>query len=198
MNAPDFERIEALYQKNKEKFNAFYRLLLEYNARYNLTAITQEKDVLYKHFYDSLAGEAHICNGASVVEVGSGAGFPSMPLKIARDDLSFALVESTGKKCGYLETVVDKLDLSCVKVVNERAEVLGKDKNYREKFDVATARAVARLNILAEYCLPFVKVGGLFIAYKGDSPDEIEEAKKAFEILGGELEKVEKYELPNG
>ena len=196
MDLKEYEKL--LYGQLNVKFENFKNLLLEYNNKFNLTAITDEKDIYIKHFLDCIAGNMFFKHGASVVEIGSGGGFPSVPLKLLRDDLSFTLIESTGKKCGYLETVVDKLDLSCVKVVNERAEVLGKDKNYREKFDVATARAVARLNILAEYCLPFVKVGGLFIAYKGDSPDEIEEAKKAFEILGGEIEKVEKYELTNG
>lgn len=189
---------KLLHGELNERFESFKNLLIEYNNKFNLTAITDEKDIYIKHFLDCVAGDMFFDKGVSVIEIGSGGGFPSIPLKLLRDDLKFTLVESTGKKCGYLETVVDKLNLSCVKVVNERAEVLGKDKNYREKFDVATARAVARLNILAEYCLPFVKVGGVFIAYKGDSPDEIEEAKKAFSVLGGEIEKIERYELTNG
>ncbi len=180
------------------KFLNFKNLLLEYNNKFNLTAITDEKDIYIKHFLDCIAGDMFFEKGANVVEIGSGGGFPSVPLKIIRDDLSFTLVESTGKKCGYLKEVVDKLNLNCVQVVNDRAEVLAKDKKYREKFDVAEARAVARLNTLAEYCLPFVKVGGRFIAYKGDCEEEIEEASKAIDILGGEIEKIEKYELPNG
>ncbi len=196
MDLSGYEKL--LYGDLSGRFENFKNLLLEYNNKFNLTAITDEKDIYIKHFLDCIAGNMFFRQGESVVEIGSGGGFPSVPLKLLRDDLSFTLIESTGKKCGYLETVVDKLSLSCVKVVNGRAEVLGKDKNFREKFDVATARAVARLNILAEYCLPFVKVGGLFIAYKGDNPDEIDEAQKAFAILGGELEKVERYELTNG
>ena len=196
MNAPDFERVEALYQKNKEKFNAFYRLLIEYNARYNLTAITQEKDVLYKHFYDSLAGEAYICENASVVEVGSGAGFPSIPLKIARDDLSFALVESTGKKCDFLNVCIRELGLKNTQVINSRAEDLGKTPAFREQFDVCCARAVAALPTLVEYCLPFVKVGGSFLAYKGEAEEELKNAKRAIALLGGGEAEHARFELP--
>lgn len=189
---------EILNGEKKERFEAFKNLLLLYNNKFNLTAITDEKDIYIKHFLDCVAGDMFFGESVSVSEIGSGGGFPSVPLKLIRDDLSFTLVESTGKKCEYLKAVVDKLKLDCVQVVNARAEELAKDKKYREKFDVCTARAVARLNTLAEYCLPFVKVGGRFIAYKGNCQEELEEAKKAFEILGGETEHIEKYELPNG
>ena len=196
MNLQRYE--EILQGEKKERFEAFKNLLLDYNNKFNLTAITDEKDIYIKHFLDCVSGDMFFEECVSVVEIGSGGGFPSIPLKLIRDDLQFTLVESTGKKCEYLKAVVDKLNLSCVQVVNARAEELGKDKKYREKFDVCTARAVARLNTLAEYCLPFVKVGGRFIAYKGNCVEELEEAKKAIEILGGEIETTEKYELPNG
>ena len=182
----------------KDKFGLFKNLLLEYNNKFNLTAITDENGIYIKHFTDSLAGESFFPRGAYVVEIGSGGGFPSVPLKIVRGDLKMVLVESTGKKCQYLKEVVDKLALNCVKVENLRAEEAARMTCYREKFDVAEARAVARLNTLAEYCMPFVKVGGRFIAYKGAAGEEIEEAKRAIAVLGGELEKVENYELPNG
>jgi len=185
MNKPDFARIEGLYNAHKEQFDAFLGLLREYNARYNLTAITQEKDVLYKHFYDSLAGEAYISENAEVVEVGSGAGFPSLPLKIAREDLRFALVESTGKKCDFLNVCVRELGLKNVSVFHSRAEDLGKNPAFREHFDVCCARAVASLPTLVEYCLPFVKVGGSFLAYKGEAEEEIKAGKRACETLGG-------------
>lgn len=195
----DLQRYEEILQGGlKERFEAFKNILLFYNNKFNLTAITDEKDIYMKHFLDCVSGDMFFDENVSVVEIGSGGGFPSVPLKLLRDDLKFTLVESTGKKCEYLKAVVDKLNLSCVQVVNARAEELGRDKKYREKFDVCTARAVARLNTLAEYCLPFVKLGGRFIAYKGNCAEEIEEAKKALDILGGELERVEKYELPNG
>lgn len=195
----DLQRYEKILNgEMKERFDAFKNLLLFYNNKFNLTAITDEKEIYIKHFLDCVAGDMFFGENVSVVEIGSGGGFPSVPLKLIRGDLKFTLVESTGKKCEYLKAVVDNLKLDCVQVVNARAEEIGKDKKYREKFDVCTARAVARLNTLAEYCLPFVKLGGRFIAYKGNCSEEIEEAKKAIDILGGEIEHVEKYELPNG
>lgn len=186
------------YEEFSEKFELFKKILENYNKKYNLTAICDEKEVYIKHFFDSVKPQKYFPDGAKVVEIGSGGGFPSVPLKIIRDDLSFTLIESTGKKCEYLKTVVDKLGLKGVQVLNIRAEDGGKDHNLRESFDVATARAVARLNTLCEYCLPYVKVGGIFIAYKGDSDEEIIESRNAVKILGGEIEKVEKYDLPEG
>ena len=181
--------------KNK-CFNNFRELLVERNKVCNLTAISDEKGILYKHFLDSVAGESFFPLGAEVVEIGSGGGFPSIPLKLLREDLKFTLIESTGKKCAFLNEVVDNLSLNCVKVLNIRAEEGAHDKNLREKFDVACARAVAQLNTLCEYCLPYVKVGGLFIAYKGECSEELKAAERAVKLLGGEIEKVINYELP--
>lgn len=192
------EYIERTEGGLREKFDLFCDFLLDYNQKVNLTAIKERNQVFEKHFIDSLAGESLFFKGARVIEIGSGGGFPSLPLKIARDDLSFVLVESTGKKCVYLRECVDKLALNGVEIVNARAEELGKNSLYREKYDIATARAVAALNILCEYCLPFVRIGGRFIAYKGNCEEEIDGAMKAVKILGGEIEKVEKYELPSG
>lgn len=187
-----------LQGEKREKFECFQALLIEYNRKYNLTAITAPKDIFYKHFLDSVAGESFFPENANVAEVGSGAGFPSVPLKILRDDLSFTLIESTGKKCDFLQVVIDKLQLSDVRVLNLRAEDAARDGTLRERFDVCTARAVARLNTLAEYCMPFVKKGGVFIAYKGSDEEEIEEAKRALITLGGEGAKKFVYELPEG
>lgn len=195
----DIERLaEIIKNKCSDKFGQFENLLLEYNKKCNLTSITEKEEVFIKHFLDSVCGESLFPENSNVVEIGSGGGFPSIPLKIIRDDLSFTLIESTGKKCTFLNEVVEKLDLNCVQVLNIRAEDGARDKNLREKFDVACARAVARLNVLCEYCLPFVKVGGAFIAYKGDAAEEIEEAVRAIEILGGKLDKVISFELPDG
>ena len=195
----EFEKYTQLLQGEfKEKFDAFRALLLEYNARYNLTTILDEKDMFYKHFLDSVVGENLFPKNGKVIEIGSGAGFPSMPLKLIRDDLSFTLVESVGKKCEFLHAVVDKLGLSNVNIYSKRAEDLAKEVMHREKYDIATARAVARMNTLAEYCLPFVKVGGAFVAYKSGDVTEIEEAQTACKILGGKIQSVEKYELPEG
>lgn len=195
----DMEKYTCLLQgEYKEKFETYRALLLEYNERYNLTTILEEKDMFYKHFLDSVVGEKSFKKGARVIEIGSGAGFPSIPLKLIRDDLSFTLVESVGKKCEFLHAVVDKLGLSGMNIYSKRAEDLARENIHREKYDAATARAVARMNTLSEYCLPFVKVGGVFVAYKSGDTSEIDEAQSAYKTLGGKLKSVEKYELPEG
>lgn len=180
-----------------EKFSAFFALLSEYNQKFNLTRITGREESEVKHFYDSLLGEKDFPQGAACLEVGSGGGFPSIPLMIWRTDLSFVLVESVGKKCSFLERAVAELGLNA-RVVNGRAEELARLPEYREKFGVCCARAVARLNTLAEYCIPFVKVGGVFVAYKGNAAEEIEEAANAFRILGARTKCAERYNLPEG
>lgn len=180
-----------------EKFSIFYRLLRECNETMNLTRIIDEKECYVKHFLDSLSGEKWIKKGADCIEIGSGGGFPSVPLMIARPDLTFLLVESVGKKCTFLKKIVAELNLSA-EVVQARAEELAVLKNYREKYDLCCARAVARLNTLAEYCIPFVKVGGDFLAYKGNDAEEISEAENALRILGGKLERAEHISLPDG
>ena len=188
--------IALLEVEYKEKFDAYRALIIEYNARYNLTTILEEQDMFYKHFLDSVVGEKYFPKNAKVIEIGSGAGFPSMPLKLIRDDLSFPLVESVGKKCEFLHAVVDKLGLSNVNIYSKRAEDLARDGIHREKYDIATARAVARMNTLSEYCLPFVRVGGAFVAYKSGDTTEIDEAKSAYTALGGKLKEVYEYALP--
>lgn len=180
-----------------EKFTLYKELLQEYGKMFNITSVLDDGGIFYRHFLDSIAGEEYFFGGADVAEVGSGGGFPSIPLKIIREDLKFTLMESTGKKCAFLQTVVDKLGLNGVQVLNVRAEDAGRDERYRQKFGVCCARAVARLNVLAEYCLPFVEEGGRFIAYKGDCADEIAGAKNAIKILGGEIEDIVGYNLQN-
>ena len=188
--------IQLLQGEYKERFDAYRALIIEYNERYNLTTILDEKDMFYKHFLDSVVGEKAFKKGGKIIEIGSGAGFPSIPLKILRDDLSFTLVESVGKKCEFLHALVDKLGLTNMNIYSKRAEELARDENHRERYDAATARAVARMNTLSEYCLPFVKVGGVFVAYKSGDTAEIDEAKTAYKLLGGRLRSAEKYELP--
>ena len=182
--------LTELEKKNLKKFE---ELLLEWNNKFNLTSIKEEKEIEIKHFEDSLQGEKLFLKNKKVVEVGSGGGFPSIPLLIKRSDLEFTLIESTGKKCEFLTMVVDNLSLNA-KVLNKRAEDVGKSE-LRESFDIVTARAVASLNTLCEYCLPLIKVGGLFIAYKGINEDEFLSAEKAIKILGGEVINVYKYSL---
>ena len=189
-----YEKI--VFEKKREEFEKFRSLLLEYNEKYNLTSITEEKDIYYKHFLDSVIGERFFKEGARVCEIGSGAGFPSIPLKILRPDLKLDLFESVGKKCAFLQAVVDNFQFKDVHIYNIRAEEGAKSVEFREKYDHATARAVARMNTLSEYCLPFVKVGGSFIAYKSGDTTEIDEAKNAYKILGARLKGIETYALP--
>lgn len=188
-------KAEENIKNNIKNFEEFKEILLENNKKFNLTSVRDEKEVYIKHFYDSLAPEKYFFKEAKVVEIGSGGGFPSIPLMIVRKDLKFTLIESTGKKCEYLKSVVQKLNLNCEKILNVRAEDGARDFTLREKFDIVTARAVAKLNTLSEYCLPFVKKGGFFIAYKSDKED-ISEAENAIKILGGKIDEIFDYELP--
>ena len=177
-----------------EKFEKYYQLLVFYNEKFNITAITEKREVFIKHFLDSVINLKKLTSG-KLIDVGSGGGFPVIPIKIINRDLQVVMLEATGKKCQFLNEVIKELNLTNAQVINNRAEILAKNELYREQFDYCTARAVARLNTLSEYCLPFVKVGGEFIAHKGDSKEEVLEAKKAFEILGAKLENLQEFEL---
>ncbi|MBR5192484.1 MAG: 16S rRNA (guanine(527)-N(7))-methyltransferase RsmG [Clostridia bacterium] len=177
-----------------ERFNKYYELLVYYNKQFNLTAITEKQEVYEKHFIDSVLGNNYL-NGKTLLDVGSGGGFPAIPIKILKEELNVTLLEATGKKCEFLKTVIKELNLENIKVINDRAEILAKDVNFREKFDIVTARAVARLNTLAEYTMPFVKVGGNLVAFKGNAEEEVLESKNAISILGGKLKEVVKYNL---
>ncbi len=183
-----------LSQNQQDLFEKYYSLLIEYNSRFNITAITEKNDVIVKHFVDSVLGCGKVC-GQTLMDVGSGGGFPALPIKIMKPDIKLTLVEATGKKCEFLRAVVSELNLKDVNVINGRAEDLAKDKNYRQQYDNVTARAVARLNTLLEYCIPFVKVGGSFIAFKGDAEEEVKESGCACKILGGEIVDNFRYEL---
>lgn len=191
-----FEQQKIYLTEEKEKKLAkFCALLKEYNEKFNLTSIKDDDEIYEKHFADSLKGEEFFFENAKVLEIGSGGGFPSVPLKIARDDLDFTLIEATGKKCSYLKTIGKELGFEKFAVLNGRAEELGKKEEYREKFDIVTARAVAGLNVLCEYCLPFVKIGGIFVAYKGEAEEEIIKAENAIKVLGGKIETVKDFIL---
>jgi 16S rRNA (guanine527-N7)-methyltransferase len=184
----------TLTDKQQELFEKYYSLLIEYNKKFNLTAITEREEVINKHFVDSSLSCGKVC-GQTLLDVGSGGGFPAIPLKIMNDNLSVTMLEATGKKCEFLKTVVKELGLTNVTVINGRAEDIAKDERYREKFDCVTARAVARLNTLLEYCMAFVKVGGIFVALKGDAEEELIEAENAIKVLGGRLKESFNYEL---
>ncbi|MBO5526271.1 MAG: 16S rRNA (guanine(527)-N(7))-methyltransferase RsmG [Clostridia bacterium] len=192
MNTEQIKKL--IYEENRDKFDRFFSLLTKYNEKFNLTAIKEEKEVFEKHFLDSATGIFLLPKGAKCIEIGSGGGFPSMVLKLLRDDLTFTLVESVGKKCEFLRVIVDNFSLQGVDILNTRAETLAKEENHREKYDVAVARAVARMNTLSEYLLPFVKVGGMMVAYKGER-EEIDEAQNAIKTLGGALREVIPYRV---
>lgn len=183
-----------------EKLQTLTDFMLEYNKNVNLTRITEPDEVIEKHYIDSILPLKlfDVPCGTSVVDIGTGAGFPSLPMKIYRPDLKFTLIDSLGKRITYLNLVCEKLGISC-ETLHARSEEAARNKKYRESFDFATARAVAALNVLCEYCLPYVKVGGYFLALKGaEGENETENAKNAIERLGGNLENVIKYQLPSG
>lgn len=185
----------TLSDEKIEMFDKYASLLVEWNSKFNLTAIKDPDGIVVKHFVDSLIvlGENKI--EGSLIDVGTGAGFPGLPLLIASDNLDVTFLDSTGKKIKFIETVLDELGLFA-DTFNARAEEAAKDEFLRENFDFATARAVSNLRDLSEYCLPFVKVGGKFISMKSaKTEEEITDAKEAIKVLGGEIEKVNSFEL---
>ena len=191
-----------LTAEKEQQFLTFYEMLVEKNKVMNLTAITEEDAVITKHFCDSLClvkGFSDIEKTVSLIDVGTGAGFPGIPLKITFPHLKVTLLDSLNKRVRFLEEVCERLDLENVTCVHARAEDGGRNKDLREKFDLCVSRAVANLSSLSEYCMPFVKVGGYFVPYKsGDIEEELAQAKKAVAILGGEIENVTGFELPGG
>lgn len=188
----------TLTEEQIEKFYNYMNLLIEWNKKINLTAIVEPKDIILKHFIDSLTIEKYIKKGENIIDVGTGAGFPGIPLKIAREDLKITLADSLNKRINFLNEVINKLDLKNIETIHTRAEELGKNKKYREKFDIATSRAVANMSTLSEYLIPFVKVEGRCICMKSSDIDtELENAKKAINILGCEIESKDKFNLPN-
>lgn len=182
-----------------EQFTKYAELLVDWNQRINLTAITEPDEIEEKHFLDSCLpfADVDIPRSASVADIGTGAGFPGIPLKILRPDIDLTLVDSLQKRITFLDTVCAAIGVSA-KTIHGRAEELGR-LDLRESFDIATARAVARLSVLSEYCLPFVKVGGVFVALKGrDCAEEIRLAYTAIKTMGGEIAKTIEYSLPSG
>ena len=184
-------------EKTAEDFYKYYLLLTEWNEKINLTAITEEDDVAVKHFLDSLkAAEGFAKQGISVIDVGTGAGFPGLPIKIANPGIELTLVDSLNKRINFLNEVIDSLGLNGVHTIHSRAEELGKNKSHRERYDLCVSRAVANLTTLCELCLPFVKKGGYFVSLKGPTADEeVKDAKKAIDLLGGELIEIKNYDL---
>ena len=187
-----------LSDKQITQFNLYYELLTAKNKVMNLTAITEYNDVVKKHFIDSMmiSRVLDMKKINSLCDVGTGAGFPGIPLKIVYPHLHLTLVDSVGKRVNFLSEVVEKLGLEDVEAIHSRTEDLAHNSKYREKYDLVTARAVASMNVLSEYCIPYAKIGGYFAAYKsGNIEEEIENAKNAVKTLGGKIEKTDMFEL---
>lgn len=187
----------VITEKEIKNLYQYMKLMLEWNKNVNLTAITDEKEVIIKHFIDSISINKYIKEANNVMDVGTGAGFPGIPLKILNEDTDFILVDSLNKRINFLEEVKKELSINKLKLLHARAEELAKDKEYRENIDIVISRAVARLRILVEYMLPFLKENGLCICMKGPNiEEELEESKKALDILGGKIEDIEHIILP--
>ncbi len=184
-------------EEQLQKFYQYMNLLIEWNEKINLTAIVEPKEIILKHFIDSLTIIPYIKPNESVIDIGTGAGFPGIPIKILREDLKITLLDSLNKRIKFLDEVIKELGLENINAVHARIEEYAKNKQYREKYDVATSRAVANLTTLSEYMLPMVKVKGRAICMKGSEvSDEISKSKKSIKILGGEIVNIEEFTLP--
>ncbi|MDY4761857.1 16S rRNA (guanine(527)-N(7))-methyltransferase RsmG [Streptococcus thoraltensis] len=192
----------TLTDKQKKQFERYFELLVEWNQKINLTAITEKNDVYLKHFYDSIAPilQGHLANeSVRILDIGAGAGFPSLPMKIIFPNLDVTIVDSLNKRIQFLNLLADELSLTKVHFFHGRAEDFGQDKQFRQQFDFVTARAVARMQILAELTIPFLKLNGRLIALKASAADqEMEQAKNALTTLFAQIIESRDYELPNG
>ncbi len=189
----------TLTDQQVDQFMTYMDMLIQWNKNINLTAITETEDIIKKHFLDCLSVsqmEAFQVDG-HLIDIGTGAGFPGLPLKIVYPQLKVTLVDSLNKRIGFLNAVIEKLGLEDIHCIHSRAEDLGKDEQHREQYDMCVSRAVAHLAVLCEYCLPFIKVGGKFYSFKGqDIQEEKDESKKAINLLGGEIELIQDTPIP--
>lgn len=181
-------------------FETYYDMLIDRNKVMNLTAITEFDEVMDKHFLDSvyLFRSIKLEANYKLIDIGTGAGFPGIPLKIVFPELKITLLDSLNKRVGFLNDVIDELNLNDIEAIHGRAEDIARDKAYRASYDIAVSRAVANLSTLSEYCLPFVKIGGKFVSYKsGDCADEVDNAKAAIHLLGGKINKIDEFSYSN-
>ncbi|MCY9204431.1 16S rRNA (guanine(527)-N(7))-methyltransferase RsmG [Bacillus atrophaeus] len=204
MNIEEFtsglaEKGISLSSRQLEQFELYYEMLVEWNEKINLTSITEKKEVYLKHFYDSITAAFYVDfkQVNTICDVGAGAGFPSLPIKICFPHLQVSIVDSLNKRITFLEKLAEALQLENTSFYHDRAETFGQRQDLRESYDIVTARAVARLSVLSELCLPLVKKNGLFVALKATSAEEeLKAGKKAITTLGGELEQVHSFKLP--
>lgn len=204
MNAQQFQHMLqekgiSLSPEQMQQFERYYELLVEWNEKMNLTAITDKEEVYLKHFFDSITAAFYhdFSQPLSLCDVGAGAGFPSIPLKICFPALRVTIVDSLQKRITFLNQLATDLNLQNVTFYHDRAETFGRREDIRESFDIVTARAVARLSVLSELCLPLVKVGGAFIAMKGAAAqEELDSGKHAVQVLGGEVKQISTFQLP--
>jgi len=190
-----YEKI--LSSQQLEQFVSYMELLKDWNTKINLTAIEDDREIIIKHFIDSMSILPYIDDKEQkLIDVGTGAGFPGIPLKIVNKSIQVTLLDSLEKRTKFLNEVIKSINISQIEAVHGRAEDMGVSPKYRETYDIAVARAVANLPVLLEYCLPFVKINGIFIAMKGSNTEEFENCEKALDILGGKIEKIIKMELP--
>lgn len=189
----------VLNERQKKQFEDYYRILVEWNNVMNLTAITEYEEVIEKHFIDSLSivNVIDFCKIYNVIDIGTGAGFPGIPLKIVFPEIQITLLDSLKKRVNFLNEVIVHLGLTDIHAVHGRAEDYAKQKEYREQYDLCVSRAVANLSTLSEYCLPYVKINGFFIPYKsGDIDDELKKSERAVNVLGGSVNEVIRFQLP--
>ncbi|WP_137791316.1 16S rRNA (guanine(527)-N(7))-methyltransferase RsmG [Bacillus sp. E(2018)] len=193
------EKGVELSEKQLSQFETYFNLLVEWNEKMNLTAITEKEEVYLKHFYDSVTAGFYFDfnQNITVCDVGAGAGFPAIPLKIAFPEIKLTVVDSLNKRIGFLQHVVDELGLEEVSLYHDRAETFAHRPEFRQTFDLVTARAVARLSVLSELCLPLVKIGGHFLGMKGANlPEEVRDGEKAVKLLGGKVKDIHSFVLP--
>ena len=183
-------------EEQLEKFYRYMNLLIEWNEKINLTAIIEPKEIILKHFIDSLTIIKYIDKNKKIIDVGTGAGFPGIPIKILREDIEVTLLDSLNKRINFLNEVINELKLENINTIHSRIEEYAKNKKYREKFDIATSRAVANLTTLSEYLLPMVKINGIAICMKGSEiEDELLKSKKSINILGGKISNIDSFML---